>query len=168
MSRWADAERHFEAALAMNTRIGAHAPLAHTRHDYATMLLARDAAGRPATRRRSVAGQPGCARGFGMRGWKSAPAPRLALLAARRTGAPAAIDDLTSREIEVLRLIAIGRSNADIAMVLAISLNTVATHVRNILAKTGCANRTEAAAYAMRHGLADGAHQAEPRPHHFW
>ena len=37
-------------------------------------------------------------------------------------------------------------------MALSISLNTVATHVRNILAKTGCANRTEAAAYAMRHG----------------
>jgi DNA-binding NarL/FixJ family response regulator len=52
-----------------------------------------------------------------------------------------------------LRLIAIGRSNADIATVLSISLNTVATHVRNILAKTGCANRTEAAAYAMRRGL---------------
>ena len=58
------------------------------------------------------------------------------------------------READVLRLIAIGRSNADIATVLSISLNTVATHVRNILAKTGCANRTEAAAYAMRHGLA--------------
>jgi len=66
----------------------------------------------------------------------------------------AADDDLTAREAEVLRLIAIGRSNADIATVLSISLNTVATHVRNILAKTGCANRTEAAAYAMRHGLA--------------
>jgi len=38
--------------------------------------------------------------------------------------------------------------------VLSISLNTVATHVRNILAKTGCVNRTEAAAYAMRRGLA--------------
>ncbi|HEU0155420.1 MAG TPA: LuxR C-terminal-related transcriptional regulator, partial [Stellaceae bacterium] len=62
-------------------------------------------------------------------------------------------DELTQREAEVLRLIAIGRSNADIALVLSISLNTVATHVRNILAKTGCANRTEAAAYAMRHGL---------------
>jgi DNA-binding CsgD family transcriptional regulator len=60
---------------------------------------------------------------------------------------------LTQREAEVLRLIAIGRSNADIALVLSISLNTVATHVRNILAKTGCANRTEAAAYAMRNKL---------------
>ena len=66
----------------------------------------------------------------------------------------AADDDLNAREAEVLRLIAIGRSNADIAMALSISLNTVATHVRNILAKTGSANRTEAAAYAMRRGLA--------------
>ena len=63
-------------------------------------------------------------------------------------------DDLTQREAEVLRLIASGRSNADIALVLSISLNTVATHVRNILAKTGCANRTEAAAYAMRREMA--------------
>jgi len=39
------------------------------------------------------------------------------------------------------------------SMVLAISLNTVATHVRNILNKTQCANRTEAATYAIRHGL---------------
>jgi DNA-binding NarL/FixJ family response regulator len=73
----------------------------------------------------------------------------------------------------VLRLLAIGRGNADVAMVLEISLNTVATHVRNILAKTGCANRTEAAAYAMRHGLHIGQPvQASPemmrtgdRPH---
>jgi DNA-binding NarL/FixJ family response regulator len=66
----------------------------------------------------------------------------------------ATTDNLTAREAEVLRLIAIGRSNADIALALSISLNTVATHVRNILAKTGCANRTEAAAHAMRWGLA--------------
>jgi DNA-binding NarL/FixJ family response regulator len=66
-------------------------------------------------------------------------------------------DELTARESEVLGLIAIGRSNADIATALSISLNTVATHVRNILAKTGCANRTEAAAYAMRNGLAPPA-----------
>ena len=66
-------------------------------------------------------------------------------------------DDLTPREVEVLRLIAIGRTNADIATALAISLNTVATHVRSILAKTGSSNRTEAAAHAMRRGLAPGA-----------
>ncbi|MDH3451813.1 MAG: AAA family ATPase, partial [Gammaproteobacteria bacterium] len=62
-------------------------------------------------------------------------------------------DDLTHREIDVLQLIALGRSNKDIAKVLNISLSTVATHVRSILSKTYCANRTEAAAYAREHGL---------------
>jgi DNA-binding NarL/FixJ family response regulator len=62
-------------------------------------------------------------------------------------------DGLTSREVEILRLLAVGRTNKDVSLVLAISLNTVATHVRNILSKTQCANRTEAAAYAIRHGL---------------
>jgi DNA-binding NarL/FixJ family response regulator len=64
-------------------------------------------------------------------------------------------DTLSPREVEVLRLIAAGKSNRDIADALFISLNTVATHVRNILTKTGCANRTEAAAYALRHGLSE-------------
>jgi DNA-binding CsgD family transcriptional regulator/tetratricopeptide (TPR) repeat protein len=64
-------------------------------------------------------------------------------------------DDLTPREVEVLRLIAAGRSNKDIATALFISLNTVATHVRSILNKTHTANRTEAAAYAMQQGLND-------------
>jgi DNA-binding NarL/FixJ family response regulator len=64
-------------------------------------------------------------------------------------------DGLTTREVDVLKLIAIGRSNKDIALVLSISLNTVATHVRNILTKTECANRTEAAAYASRNGLVE-------------
>ncbi len=64
-------------------------------------------------------------------------------------------DNLTVREVDVLRLIAIGRSNKDVSVVLGISLNTVATHVRNILTKTGCANRTEAAAYALRNDLVE-------------
>jgi DNA-binding NarL/FixJ family response regulator len=67
--------------------------------------------------------------------------------------APSSLDDLSQREVEVLRLLAAGKSNRDIADVLYISLNTVATHVRNILTKTGTTNRTEAAAYALRHGL---------------
>jgi len=63
-------------------------------------------------------------------------------------------DGLSPREVDVLKLLAIGRSNKDISKVLAISLSTVASHVRSILTKTGCANRTEAAAYAMRNDLA--------------
>jgi class 3 adenylate cyclase len=60
---------------------------------------------------------------------------------------------LTKREVEVLRLIATGRSNQEIADELVISLNTVFRHVSNIFNKIGVANRAEAAAYATRHGL---------------
>jgi DNA-binding CsgD family transcriptional regulator len=62
-------------------------------------------------------------------------------------------DDLTSREVEVLRLVALGRTNSQIAEQLVISRNTVLHHVSNILSKTGAANRTEAAAYAIQQGL---------------
>jgi DNA-binding NarL/FixJ family response regulator len=123
------------------------------------MLLARD---QPGDRERATALLQlslESARALGMCALEERAALRLAQLA-RPQPALDTVDELTSREIEVLRLIAIGRSNADIALVLAISLNTVATHVRNILAKTGCANRTEAAGYAMRHGLAGAAYQA--------
>jgi pimeloyl-ACP methyl ester carboxylesterase len=60
---------------------------------------------------------------------------------------------LTPRELEVLRLIAAGRSNQEIAQELVISFNTVTNHVKNILGKTGSNNRTEAASYAFRNGL---------------
>ena len=60
---------------------------------------------------------------------------------------------LTEREVEVLRLIAAGKSNREIAEELVISLNTVFRHVSNIFTKIGAANRVEAASYATRHGL---------------
>jgi DNA-binding NarL/FixJ family response regulator len=66
---------------------------------------------------------------------------------------PPAPDALSQREVEVLPLLATGKSNRDIANALYISLNTAAMHVRNLLTKTGTANRTEAAAYALRRGL---------------
>jgi DNA-binding NarL/FixJ family response regulator len=62
---------------------------------------------------------------------------------------------LTQREVEVLRLVAAGRGNRDIAEQLCVSLYTVVSHVLNILAKIGAANRTEVAAYAIRCGLID-------------
>jgi DNA-binding NarL/FixJ family response regulator len=61
---------------------------------------------------------------------------------------------LSAREIEVLRLLAAGRSNQQIADELVISLNTVRRHVSNIFDKTGVTNRAQATAYAKDHGLA--------------
>jgi DNA-binding CsgD family transcriptional regulator len=60
---------------------------------------------------------------------------------------------LTSREIEVVRLLAAGASNREIAAQLFISEHTAANHVRNILTKIGAGNRTQAAIYASAHGL---------------
>jgi DNA-binding NarL/FixJ family response regulator len=55
--------------------------------------------------------------------------------------------------VEVLRLVATGASNQQVANVLHISVRTVNTHMTNILNKTGCENRTAATAYAMEHNL---------------
>ena len=60
---------------------------------------------------------------------------------------------LSNREIEVLRLVAAGKSNREIAEALVISTNTVDRHVSHILSKIGAANRAEAAAYAARQRL---------------
>ena len=64
-------------------------------------------------------------------------------------------ESLTSRELEVLALVADGRSNSEIARQLFISAKTVSVHVSNILAKLGASGRTEAAALARRQHLLD-------------
>ena len=72
---------------------------------------------------------------------------------AEQHGDGAVLAALTSREREVLRLIAAGRSNREIASVLFIAPKTASVHVSNILGKLGAASRTEAAAIAHREGL---------------
>ncbi|MFD6532699.1 response regulator [Streptomyces sp. NPDC060184] len=62
---------------------------------------------------------------------------------------------LTEREREVLGLVADGRSNREIARALVLSEKTVKTHVSNILMKLDLADRTQAALWAVRHGMAD-------------
>ena len=61
---------------------------------------------------------------------------------------------LSPRESDVVRLLARGRTNAQIATELAITEATVARHVHNIFVKLDCANRAEAAAWAARNGVA--------------
>ena len=73
---------------------------------------------------------------------------------AHSPGAGEAGGRLSPREAEVLRLISGGKTNREIAAELVISTNTVARHVSNIFDKVGAANRTEAAAYAHRAGIA--------------
>ena len=80
-------------------------------------------------------------------------ADRLGFLGSPTPLSPAYPDGLTLREVEVLRLMALGRNNRQIAEDLVVSVRTVDHHVASILAKRGAANRTEAAAYAARQGL---------------
>jgi DNA-binding NarL/FixJ family response regulator len=63
--------------------------------------------------------------------------------------------ELTSRELEVLRLVGAGEANKEIAAELRISERTARTHVSNILAKLGLSSRTQAALWAVREGLVD-------------
>ncbi len=143
----AAAHAHFEAALQRNRAMAAWPFVARTLYHYGAFVFESDV---EQGRALLTEGEQVGAR-LGM----TALCGDIDGLLRGQTGPNAFPDGLTVREVDVLRLIAIGRSNKDVAAVLAISLNTVATHVRSILNKTGCANRTEAAAYASRHNLVE-------------
>jgi DNA-binding CsgD family transcriptional regulator len=78
-----------------------------------------------------------------------------------RTG-PKLLTELSKREVEVLRLLGEGLTNAEIAARLYVSTKTVATHVGNIFAKLQLRNRSEAAAYALRHLSEDISARSSP------
>ncbi len=86
------------------------------------------------------------------------PAVQQRLLAAVLEGRPAvegeSPDELTPREVEVLKLIASGLSNAEIAAELVVSAATVKTHINRIFYKTGARDRAQAVRYAYQHGIA--------------
>jgi NarL family two-component system response regulator LiaR len=91
--------------------------------------------------------------------------PSIAMRVIREMNSPAdmmyATDPLTPRELDTLKLISNGLSNQEIARKLYVQERTVAKYVSNILEKLHLANRTQAALYAHRKGLADGK---EPEP----
>jgi len=152
--RWAEAEAHFGEALAFNEKLGARPALVRTRHDFAAMLLKRrrgDDIGHASDLVEQALRDARQMEMAGLVAQLEALAQAAAAHQGKRTDYP---DGLSARELEVLRLIAEGITNQAIATELYISEKTVHNHVSSILAKTGCANRAEAASYAVRRHLA--------------
>ncbi|CAD6517332.1 hypothetical protein LMG27952_00834 [Paraburkholderia hiiakae] len=148
---WRDAQHHFECALAMNLRQGAEPALARTRVRYASMRLARNAEGDVDAARVLLEDARAAAARMDMRALVEQIDD--VLRSAAHTSCPPWPAGLSPREAEVLRLVSSGLGNREIAERLFLSPNTVANHIRAILAKTHSANRTEAAAFAIRNGL---------------
>ena len=147
------AVEHFQQALVFNRAMGAPTWVAHTLYAYGRTLRARGR-GDDAVRAAAMLSEAATlAERIGM----PALLARARGLGARVDRAAAPPDDLSWRELDILRLVAAGRSNREIGRELSISEHTVANHVRSILRKTGAANRTEAAGYAYRHSLVDAS-----------
>ena len=155
LGEWDRAEEHFELALELNQAMGARTWVAHTAYEYARMLLA---SGDGESRAAELLGRAEeLTSSIGMPGLGG----RIAALKREHPGQVEVNDvfrlpdELSPREVQVLRLVARGLSNRDIGSALFISEHTAANHIRSILRKTGCANRTEAASYAHAHALVD-------------
>jgi DNA-binding CsgD family transcriptional regulator len=147
LGEWDRAALHFERAMELNRRMGAMTWVAHTAHEHARLELARpggdrDRAALLLAEAASLAERGGLTALLGRVRASGAPAP-----------APDAPDGLSPRELQILALVARGLSNREIGAALFISEHTAANHIRSILRKTRCANRTEAASYAHRRGL---------------
>ncbi len=156
LERWNEAVRQFEDALTMHGHLEAAPLVAHTQVAYATMLLQRNGAGDREHAFALAEAALDTASQLGMVHLANQATALRATLAARRASeAVMAIErtGLTERELDVLRLVAAGQSNPQIAEALFISRATVRTHVSNILAKLDVRSRAEAVDSAHRHGL---------------
>jgi DNA-binding CsgD family transcriptional regulator/tetratricopeptide (TPR) repeat protein len=141
------AEKYFRRALDLNREMGAATWTAHTAYEYGRFLLARDR--RPGQEAAVLLAE---AATLSERIGMAALSARVRALGAA-PAAPVLPDGLSPREVQILALVARGLSNREVGVSLSISEHTAANHVRSILRKTGCANRTEAASYAHRHRL---------------
>ena len=152
--RWEDAEPSFQRAVEINQRYGLVYDQARALYQWAGMTLARPAAGE---RQRGLELLDQSLTLFQRCDAKKDIDRVIALqqqVEAAATTSTDLPDGLTQREVEVLRLVAAGKSNPQIGEELFISPRTVTTHVSNILNKINAANRAEATGYAVREGLA--------------
>jgi DNA-binding CsgD family transcriptional regulator/tetratricopeptide (TPR) repeat protein len=142
------AEEHFERALELNREMEARTWLAHTAYEYGRFLRTRGGAG--TARADALLGEAATlAEEIGMTGLLA----KIGRLGVSRPAAAGLPGGLSPREAQILALVARGLSNREIGVELSISEHTAANHIRSILRKTECANRTEAASFAHRHGI---------------
>jgi DNA-binding CsgD family transcriptional regulator len=154
LGRPAEALEYTQQAIEACEKIGFRPELALSRLQLAELLLEHDPDARAIafdhldfaiSEFEAMKMQPALDRALRLRGRRRA---------ALEPKAPHYPDSLSEREVEVLRLVAAGKSNQQIADELVISFNTAQRHVSNIFTKTGLHNRAEAATYAHRSGLA--------------
>ena len=147
--------RLLEEALTLCRKAGYRPEMAWSCCDYADAQRQRGADGDPGKAMTLLHESLAISTGLGMPPLMERVAEQLELSQAQPETAPAYPGGLTQQEVEVLSLVAAGKSNAGIAEDLVVSPNTVVRHVSNILARTGSSKRTEAARYAAQHGLAE-------------
>jgi DNA-binding CsgD family transcriptional regulator len=152
---WDAARAHYEQALAVTARARYRPEQALTHLELARLLIERFPDERARAREHletaiaqfsEMEMQPALEQGLALRADEFDQAP-----SRRRRTYP---DRLTAREVEVLRLIAAGRSNREIGADLVLSVRTVERHITNIYTKIGARARADATVYAISHGLA--------------
>ena len=146
------ASEHFEDALTFCRKAGYRPELAWTCHDYADTLLQSSTSDRDKVL--SLLGEAlSLSQELGMRPLMERVVALQERAESQPAKAPAYPGGLTQREVEVLRLIASGKSNAEIAAEVVLSVRTVERHISNIYGKTNSHSRSEATAFAFTHGL---------------
>lgn len=148
LQRWDAADAHFESATRAAEKMQHRAAVADTTFEHARSLVARSQWGHRGRARDMAEFAEAEAR---FMGYARLERDAAGLLESMGRGAYPA--GLSEREVNVLRLVARGLSNREIADELVVSPATVATHVRHIFEKTASANRAQAVAFAVRHYL---------------
>lgn len=153
LGRLDQAISHFETAMEFLLQVNTRPTIAWTEYDYAEALLRRNGPGDRSQSEALIAHASSICAEMGMSLLQGRLATLQEEIESQPARAPIYPDGLTQREVEVLSLVAAGKTDREIAEELFIALRTVTTHVGNILNKIGAANRTEAASYATRQGL---------------
>ena len=153
LGRLDQAVAHFEDSLDFCRKAGYQPNLAWSCYDYAGALSQRSGDG---DRERAAAlldESLAISTELGMRPLMERVADRQAAMETQQAAPATYPGGLTQREVEVLRLLAQGRSNSQISQELVVAEGTTRRHVANIYEKIGVANRAEATRYALREGL---------------